>query len=86
MKLFPRYTFEDIHKNGGAVNLGISNIYDLNLLQRIFDAANVKPAFVQNRFYQKSGYDKAIRDFCRTSNIVYQSFWTLTANPHVLTR
>lgn len=39
---------------------------------------------VQNRFYAESGYDVAIRAFCRENKIEYQSFWTLTANPSVL--
>ena len=39
---------------------------------------------VQNRFYAQTGYDRGIRAFCRQHGIVYQSFWTLTANPHVL--
>ena len=31
-----------------------------------------------------TGYDREIRAFCKTQRIVYQSFWTLTANPHLL--
>jgi len=41
-------------------------------------------AVVQNRFYAESRYDHEIRTFCRKHRIAYQSFWTLTANPHVL--
>ncbi len=39
---------------------------------------------VQNRFYKESDYDREIRAFCRLHGIIYQSFWTLTANPHLL--
>ena len=39
---------------------------------------------LQNRFHADTGYDKQLRDFCRAHGIVYQSFWTLTANPHLL--
>ncbi|MGH8310686.1 MAG: aldo/keto reductase, partial [Steroidobacteraceae bacterium] len=46
--------------------------------------ARVKPAVVQNRFYADTGYDREIRAFCSKQRIVYQSFWTLTANPQVL--
>ena len=46
--------------------------------------ARVKPTVVQNRFYEKTGYDRDLRAFCRDRGIVYQSFWTLTANPHLL--
>ena len=44
----------------------------------------MKPAVVQNRFYAETGYDREIREFCRQRAIVYQSFWTLTANPQLL--
>merc|ERR1711974_161971 len=44
----------------------------------------VKPRVLQNRFYRDSGYDRELRAFCLDHAIAYQSFWTLTANPHVL--
>jgi diketogulonate reductase-like aldo/keto reductase len=40
---------------------------------------------VQNRFHAANGYDREIRAFCRQHRLIYQSFWTLTANAHVLT-
>eukprot|EP00200_Dunaliella_tertiolecta_P003861 CAMPEP_0202344464 /NCGR_PEP_ID=MMETSP1126-20121109/4135_1 /ASSEMBLY_ACC=CAM_ASM_000457 /TAXON_ID=3047 /ORGANISM="Dunaliella tertiolecta, Strain CCMP1320" /LENGTH=289 /DNA_ID=CAMNT_0048935659 /DNA_START=60 /DNA_END=929 /DNA_ORIENTATION=- len=76
--------FETFHASGSAKQLGISNIYSLDALAAIFKAASVKPAVVQNRFYQQTGYDKDIRRFCKDNNIRYQSFWSLTANPHLL--
>lgn len=69
---------------GYARQLGISNCYDVKLLASLVEFANVKPAVIQNRFYANTEYDKAIRAFCQHQNIVYQSFWTLTANPHIL--
>jgi diketogulonate reductase-like aldo/keto reductase len=75
---------EQIHNQGGAKQLGISNTYDLGTLKRLYEEAEIKPAFLQNRFYRDSGYDKEIRSFCKANNIRYQSFWTLTANPHIL--
>ena len=75
---------EDIAKAGGALQLGISNCYDLSVLQRLYHESAVKPAVVQNRFYEDSGYDVEIRKFCQQNDIRYQSFWTLTANPHIL--
>lgn len=80
------YTFEQIHQEGKVKNIGISNIYNLNLLQNIYSKANVKPKFIQNRFYKQSSYDKGIREFCRSNGIQYQSFWTLTGNPHIISR
>lgn len=63
---------------------GISNCYDLDVLKYLFNNAKVKPSIVQNRFYAQSGYDKEIRVFCKENNITYESFWSLTANPNIL--
>ena len=63
--------------------LGISNT-DFSILKAIYDAAEVKPSVVQNRFYARTRYDVQIRKFCRDNGIVYQSFWTLTGNPELL--
>lgn len=71
-------------QDGRVKCLGISNIYDLEELQLIYEKANVKPSVVQNRFYDKTNFDRGIRKFCLSKGIVYQTFWTLSANPHVL--
>jgi len=75
---------EKIYYSGGAKILGISNCYDLELLKKLYEDATIKPSVVQNRFYRESDYDKELRQWCDTKEIRYQSFWTLTANPHVL--
>src|SRR5687767_15360810 len=75
---------EDIVDSGGARQLGISNCYNLEYLSGLHKWARVKPAVVQNRFYAESGYDREIRAFCKQNGLLYQSFWTLTANPHAL--
>lgn len=75
---------EALYRSGGARQLGISNCYDLELLKRLHADAEVKPAVVQNRFYAESGYDSALRLWCNEQSIVYQSFWSLSANPQLL--
>lgn len=65
-------------------HIGISNIYDVRELARLYEDAAIKPKFVQNRFYDRSHYDKVLREFCASRGIIYQSFWTLTANPHIV--
>ena len=75
---------EGIVTRGGARQIGISNCYSLELLRALYEAAEVKPAIVQNRFYRDTGYDKDLRAYCREHGIVYQSFWTLSANPQLL--
>lgn len=75
---------EEIHQEGGAKQLGISNCYHLQTLKQLYHDATVKPSVVQNRFYRETEYDKVLRRWCADHNIVYQSFWTLTANPMLL--
>jgi len=75
---------EAIHEKGEVRQLGISNTYDLDTLKRLYEDAKIKPAVVQNRFYADSGYDIEIRQWCKNNNVTYQSFWTLTANSHIL--
>jgi diketogulonate reductase-like aldo/keto reductase len=75
---------EKIHQSGGTKQIGISNCYDLKVLKAIYDNAKVKPSVIQNRFYKDSGYDKELRKWCSNNGIIYQSFWTLTANPDIL--
>lgn len=78
------HAMEVIVQNGYVRQLGISNCYDPALFQFLYESANVKPALVQNRFYTDTGYDRELRKFCRECSVIYQSFWTLTANPGVL--
>ena len=77
-------TLESLVDARGVRQLGISNCYQIEQLESLYDAARCKPAVVQNRFYAETGYDGEIRAFCRQHGIIYQSFWTLTANPRVL--
>lgn len=64
-------------------NLGISNT-SLEILEFVWKSAKIKPSVVQNRFYRDTEYDIPLRRFCREHGIVYQSFWTLSANPRLL--
>lgn len=75
---------EKLHEQGGATVLGISNCYDLRILQALHSSATVKPKVLQNRFYAETSYDLQIREWCKGNEVTYQSFWTLTANPQIL--
>lgn len=35
---------------------------------------------VQNRFHARTAFDGPLRRFCLANGIIYQAFWTLTAN------
>lgn len=77
-------TMEYIYEQQETKLIGISNCYDLEVLKILYKNAIVKPAVVQNRFYRQTSYDKILRKWCHEKNIIYQSFWTLTANPDLL--
>ncbi|MFN8672710.1 MAG: aldo/keto reductase [Candidatus Sericytochromatia bacterium] len=76
--------FEKIYEEKGIKQLGISNCYDLEVLEYLYKNSKIKPSVIQNRFYKETNFDKEIRAFCLKNNIIYQSFWTLTANPQLL--
>ncbi|MCU1280526.1 MAG: Aldo/keto reductase [bacterium] len=69
----------ELQRAGQVRRLGVSNVTlaQLELLQR---DAEVKPAFVQNRCYAATGWDRQVRAFCRAHDIGYQGFSLLTAN------
>jgi diketogulonate reductase-like aldo/keto reductase len=69
---------------GVARQLGISNVSRIEQLKAVCEGARIQPVVLQNRFHADNGYDLRLREFCRARGIVYQSFWTLTANPQLL--
>jgi diketogulonate reductase-like aldo/keto reductase len=72
---------EELYHSGQIRQLGISNIYDYELLLNLWSRVDVKPAVIQNRFdSHHNNFDEQIREFCRHHGLVYQSFWTLTAS------
>jgi diketogulonate reductase-like aldo/keto reductase len=75
---------EALVDSGRVGQLGISNCYALPQFEALYEGARIKPAVLQNRFYADTRYDRDIRACCRARRVVYQSFWTLTANPKVL--
>lgn len=75
---------EALQQRGEVAMLGISNCYDLALLQHLCAHAAVPPSIVQNRFYADTGYDAELRAWCDRQAILYESFWTLTANTRAL--
>ena len=63
-------------------SLGVSNV-SLEQLTTLYDEADIKPAFVQNRCYASTGWDRKVRGFCAANDVVYQGFSLLTANAPV---
>jgi diketogulonate reductase-like aldo/keto reductase len=75
---------EALVDTGQVRQLGISNCYRLDDLEGLYESARIKPAVVQNRFYVDTNYDRHVRAYCDQRQIIYQSFWTLSANPQLL--
>jgi diketogulonate reductase-like aldo/keto reductase len=71
-------------ESGKVHHIGVSNLYSFPFFEKLYNEAEIKPSVIQNRFYSQSGYDTEIRKFCLEKGITYQSFWSLTANPHHL--
>lgn len=76
--------FESFIDSKTIRQLGVSNCYSRAHLERLYESARIKPAVIQNRFYAETNYDRDVRAFCDKNKIIYQSFWTLSANPHLL--
>jgi diketogulonate reductase-like aldo/keto reductase len=72
-----------IYEEGSVDHLGVSNVSPIHL-EKLLSSTRVKPAFVQNRCFAKTGWDKQVRAICKEYGILYQGFSLLTANPQVL--
>ena len=70
---------EALQNRGATRYIGVSNIA-LDQLTELCERAYVAPAFVQNRCYARTGWDRELRHFCTERSIVYQGFSLLTAN------
>ena len=73
----------EAHVPDTVKHLGISNT-TLPILESLYKDAKVKPSVVQQRFHRETLFDVALRRWCQKRNIVYQAFWTLTANQRLL--
>lgn len=74
---------ETLQQSGATRLLGISNV-SREQLELLCDQAVVQPSFVQNRCFAMLGWDREVRAFCASQEIVYQGFSLLTANREAL--
>lgn len=72
-------TMEALQREGLVPLIGVSNV-TADQLARLCDVAEVPPALVQNRCFARLGWDREMREACRTAGVVYQGFSLLTAN------
>lgn len=73
---------EALYDAGRTRMIGVSNVTAEQLVM-LCERATHKPMVVQNRCYAAFGWDKAVRDLCRSHGIIYQGFSLLTANREV---
>ncbi|KAK8107754.1 uncharacterized protein PG998_009767 [Apiospora kogelbergensis] len=66
-------------------HLGIANAQSGIVEQILYDeAVRFPPSVVQNSFTRKTDFDTNLRHLCRQRGIVFQTFWTLTANARLV--
>jgi diketogulonate reductase-like aldo/keto reductase len=73
---------ESLYEAGKTKMIGVSNV-TADQLTLLCMKAKHKPMVVQNRCYAAFGWDKEVREICRTQHIIYQGFSLLTANREV---
>jgi diketogulonate reductase-like aldo/keto reductase len=73
---------ESLYDAGKTKMIGVSNV-SADQLTVLCMKAKHKPMMVQNRCYAAFGWDKEVRESCRTHGIIYQGFSLLTANRDV---
>ncbi len=73
---------ESLYDDGKTKMIGVSNV-TARQLALLCERAKHRPMVVQNRCFAALGWDRAVRDLCRTHGIVYQGFSLLTANREV---
>jgi diketogulonate reductase-like aldo/keto reductase len=61
-----------LRKSGRVSLIGISNVYDVETLQYVWEKTGVKPDIVQNRWYKGNNWDKAVVALCKKESIHYE--------------
>ncbi len=75
---------ESLYDAGKTKMIGVSNV-SAEQLTALCIKGKHKPMVVQNRCYAAFGWDKEVREICRTNQIIYQGFSLLTANREIFT-
>lgn len=73
----------ELRRSGQVRLLGASNVA-LDQVEELAALAGEAPAFVQNRCYASTGWDREVRAFCHRHRARYQGFSLLTANRDLL--
>lgn len=76
-------SMEQLYEQGRVRAIGVSNV-SFEQLRDFCQNAHISPHFVQNRCYATQGWDRQVRELCRSHHLFYQGFSLLTANVNVL--
>ncbi|GJE92740.1 aldo/keto reductase [Phanerochaete sordida] len=69
---------------GKVRHIGVSNTYDVRVLEALEQQGGRRVQVVQNRWYEGNKWDAEVFAYCRKHSVQYQSFWTLTGSPTLL--
>ncbi|KAI0829650.1 Aldo/keto reductase [Trametes gibbosa] len=72
-------------QDAGVVRrIGVSNTYDVSVLEALEHEGGRRADVVQNRWYEGNGWDTDVWAYCQQRGVQYQSFWTLSGSPALL--
>ncbi|TFY72121.1 hypothetical protein EVG20_g869 [Dentipellis fragilis] len=77
-------TLATLQDEGKIRRIGLSNVYDEALLQRLGDESGRPVQIVQDRWYEGNGWDLPVLEWCHRNGAQFQAFWTLTGTPALL--
>jgi len=69
---------------GTVRTIGMSNTYDVRVLEQLERETGRRVQVVQNRWFEGNAWDREVCRYCRERGIQYQSFWTLSGSPSLL--
>ncbi|KAH9929596.1 Aldo/keto reductase [Epithele typhae] len=64
--------------------IGVSNAYEPAVLAALERDGGARPDVVQNRWFERNRWDAGVWAYCVERGIQYQSFWTLSGSPSLL--
>ncbi|EMD33671.1 hypothetical protein CERSUDRAFT_98233 [Gelatoporia subvermispora B] len=73
-----------LQDSGKVKHIGVSNTYDVSILDALETQGGRRAQVVQNRWYEGNQWDRDVWAYCKERGIQYQSFWTLSGAPNLL--
>ncbi|CAL1706302.1 unnamed protein product [Somion occarium] len=77
-------TLMALQDSGKVKFIGVSNTYDVAILEALERDGGRKVQVVQNRWFEGNQWDKEVLSYCLKNGVQYQSFWTLSGSPSLL--